>query len=449
MRPIGSARGSDGRWLWRGGTLLLVLVCLAACAVAVPGTARSVPGTLTADLTSTVVSVLDRYWKSVFPTEFGTSWRPIRVLAPLRSRDDAPCLDERSRTSVQAYYCPREDALGWDAERFVPGLVERYGAVGVTVVLAHEFGHAVQARIGVEDAHRSDPGRYPPILLELMADCFAGSALRYVFDGHSPHLAVSWADRDTALEVLTRFRDPLGVVADDPAAHGNAFDRVSAFQDGVADGPTRCAEMTVDNRRFTQRAFASASDRARLGNLPLGDLISAFSRDAGRWFAGLAAARGTTGWSPPAPTAGSAGCRAQELARQGPARYCAEDGTVTVSVERLTDVHQETGDYATATLLAARYGLALLAALGRPVDGPVASRAAVCLAGAYTGRLLDATAGFGLSPGDLDEAVQVVLAYDWVARDGSGAVDETEQGYERLRHFTTGVHEGPSSCLGR
>lgn len=366
--------------------------------------------------------------------------------APLRDHGAAPCL-ANTKIEIQAYYCPREDTLAWDAERFVPSLLDRFGATGVTVVFAHEFGHAVQARLGLERAHRFDPERYPPILLELMADCFAGSALRYVFDGHAPQLGVAWPDRDTALEVITRFRDPIGVVADDPGAHGNAFDRVTAFQDGLSAGPARCATMSTDNRRFTQRAFVSAGDRARRGNLPLADLLEVFSVDARRWFSELAAALGSWNWTPPEVTAGEPSCPIQELARQGPVRFCAADRTITVVPDRVAALHEENGDYATTTLLASRSAIALLDALGYSITGPDAGRAAVCLAGAYTGRLIDSTAGFGLSPGDLDEAVEVMLSHDWAARDGHGEVDRSERGYERLRHFTIGVHHGPDQCL--
>jgi hypothetical protein len=80
--------------------------------------------------------------------------------------------------------------------------------------------------------------------------------------------------------------------------------------------------------------------------------------------------------------------------------------------------------------------------VGRP-----AAAGATCLAGAYTGRLLDAPDGFRLSPGDLDEAVQVLLLADWAARDAAGASDPAEHGFERITRFRAGLLEGPAGCL--
>ena len=84
-----------------------------------------------------------------------------------------------------------------------------------------------------------------------------------------PGAAHGPVERDDAMLALVGFRDPLGVTPNDASAHGNAFDRVSAFQDGFTDGAQRCAEMSLDNRVFTQRRFGSAEDLARGGDLPL------------------------------------------------------------------------------------------------------------------------------------------------------------------------------------
>jgi predicted metalloprotease len=70
----------------------------------------------------------------------------------------------------------------------------------------------------------------------------------------------------------------------------------------------------------------------------------------------------------------------------------------------------------------------------------------VCLSGAYTGHLVDGVA-FTLSPGDLDEAVQVLLAEDWVARDSGGRTDPAEHGFDRVATFRAGYLAGPQSCL--
>ena len=69
------------------------------------------------------------------------------------------------------------------------------------------------------------------------------------------------------------------------------------------------------------------------------------------------------------------------------------------------------------------------------------------MAGAYTGGLLSADGSFTLSPGDLDEAVEILLAQDWAGRDTAGATDPQQHGYERIALFRKGVLGGPRACL--
>lgn len=60
-----------------------------------------------------------------------------------------------------AYYCPPSDAVVWDQEGFMPELAQKYGDFTVAVVIAHEWGHAVQERakfLGPVGDHRA-PGR--------------------------------------------------------------------------------------------------------------------------------------------------------------------------------------------------------------------------------------------------------------------------------------------------
>jgi hypothetical protein len=130
--------------------------------------------------------------------------------------------------------------------------------------------------------------------------------------------------------------------------------------------------------------------------------------------------------------------------RQGPVAYCPDARTVEVDDEKaLPRIHRDIGDYATGTLLAGRYGLSVLAAAGKPVDGPVAQQGAVCLAGSFTAAQFAAEASL-LSPGDLDEAVQVLLDYDYVARDTAGAA--TAAGFDRVAAFRKGFLDGADEC---
>ncbi|OLT13945.1 hypothetical protein BJF78_20940 [Pseudonocardia sp. CNS-139] len=389
-------------------------------------------------------AMLQEFWGATFPAAFGQPWTPVATFTAVRTRSPnapaPPCLDRAAEVADQAYYCPAADAVGWDADGLIPDLYTRYGAAGVVVVIAHEVGHAVQFRLGVDTAQAAQPGRYPTILLEAMADCYAGVVVASLVDRPVPGLPIGLPERDGALRALVGFSDPLGVVAADRSAHGNAFDRVSAFQDGYRQGAALCAQISLDNREFTQRRFGSAGDLARGGNLPLPDLLTAVEQDVTGWFATLVPGARV-------PRVEAAAACPQPVDAQGPAAYCAATGDVTVDEAALAALHDELGDYAGATLIADRYAIAALAATGRPTTGPAAGAAAICLAGAYTSRLIDAPVGFQLSPGDLDEAVQVLLAGDWAGRDTAGAADPAGNGFERVAQFRTGVTGGPGACL--
>jgi predicted metalloprotease len=433
-----------------------VLILTSACSQAVPGSARpsAAPAPATAAIATrsdpagrvaeATATALQEFWRAELPAAFGREWRDITTFAAVATQDPAaeppPCINRAADLADQAFYCPSADAVAWDADGLIPAQHERFGPVGVAVVIAHEVGHAVQSRLGVDAEQGRDPQRFPTILLESMADCYAGAALAHFSEEPVAGLPLGPAERDQAMLALVGFRDPLGVAAGDESAHGNAFDRVSAFQDGWTEGAELCAGMTVDNRTFTQRRFGSEADLARGGNLPMQEMLAFVERDAAEFFGGLA-----PGWDPPQLSTGGA-CPVPELAAQGPAAYCREDGGVAVDVAGLEQLHDEVGDFAGATVVAGRYGLAVLDATGRPPVGRPAGAATTCLTGAYTGRLFDAADGFRLSPGDLDEAVQVLLAADWVARDASGASDPADHGFERIGRFRTGLLDGPAAC---
>lgn len=435
--------------------LALMLIAVTGCARIVPGRASAAPATGTAAIAAPsaadptdVTTALQAFWRQAFPAAFGRPWRDIRRFVPVhptaRGAATPPCVEHAADLDGQAFYCPAADAVVWDADGLLPKIRREFGAAGVVVVLAHEVGHAVQTRLGVDQAQARDPAAYPTILLEAMSDCYAGATVAYLAQHTVAGLSLGPDQRDTAMLALVGFRDPVGIGPSDASAHGNAFDRVSAFQDGWTGGPSLCAAMTVTGRAFTERRFGSAADQARGGNLPLSQLLPAVETDARQWFTALAAPRAPAWRAPALRTAPGGACSDAGLTEQGPVRFCPADGSIDVDRAGLTTLEDRFGDYAAATLVAGRYAMAALTAMGSPAVGP----AAVCLAGAYTARLIDPSGGFTLSPGDLDEAVQVLLTTDWAARSPRGAADQGEDGFDRVGRFRGGVRQGAASCFG-
>jgi predicted metalloprotease len=458
------ARPSRATTTWRLLTLLAAAVFLGGCTTTVAGSPRAGDGVLVGAVDTAVVhgadgsevdelataTMLDlqSYWRSQFEPALGKRWRDLAGGFYSVDSTDAdaappPCVQQAIQVEGNAFYCPRADAVAWDRAALFPVLREQHGDGGIVLVLAHEVGHAVHNRLGITpvEQHRYRD-RFPTILTEAMADCYAGAFVHWVVDGHAEHLRLHPRELDQALGALVTFRDPVGSAAEGSTAHGNAFDRVSAFQDGYRQGPRLCAGFTMANRWFTQQQFRNTDDAVRGGNLPYRQMVATITPDLERYFGQLVTGEGGRWRSPQVRREQAAGC----TDRQGPAAFCpATGGAATIGVsDELPALHDQIGDYATGVLLASRYGLAARQALGKPTEGAIARRSTLCLAGAYTGDLLGRERGFGLSPGDLDEAVQVLLGYDYASRDLSG--EGMASGFDRVNQFRAGALSGASAC---
>ncbi|MEJ2868702.1 neutral zinc metallopeptidase [Actinomycetospora sp. OC33-EN08] len=436
---------------------VLAVLLTAGCASAVDGRAFAGPqvsagldpvfvrdndGSDDDRLAAAVLRDLEGWWGGQYPRiADGQAFVPPRGYFSVdssRPGPPPPCTQSTDEVEGNAFYCPRADVIAYDRAALIPVLREEFGDSAVVVVLAHEFGHAIQQRLSdVVTTSASLGSGAPTILSEGQADCYAGSFLRAVRDGQTPDLRTGDGGIDAAMSALITFRDPVGTDAADDRAHGNAFDRVASFQDGFDGGVATCAQMTLDNRAFTQQAFATLSDAESGGNLPLPDLLRAMGTDLDRFFGGLVRAQGGT-WTAPAIRPGGDGCG------QGAVGLC--DGVVRTDGGDLDRIHDSIGDYASGTLLASRYALAALAALDRPTTGPAAGRSALCLAGAYTADVGAPGSDFSLSPGDLDEAVNLLRRDDDAASGTDGTVADATA-YARIADFREGVDGGPQPCL--
>jgi predicted metalloprotease len=399
-------------------------------------------------LAAAVLTDVRAYWEETFPKTFSGDWQELSggYYSVDTSSDKAPappCVDKASDVEGNAFYCPSADAMAWDRAALLPVLKERFGEAAVMLVLAHEMGHAVQRRAGLStEKQQAEPDKYPTILIEAQADCYAGTFVRWVVDDNATYLHVA-ADRlDPALESLITFRDPTGTEQTDEGAHGDAFDRVSAFQDGYDKGAKLCSEMSVDNRTFTQTGFIDQTDAANNGNLQFDVMLETITPQLNEYFDTLVTKRGKKwGQVKLTPTDEHPDCT---QADQGPVAYCPDATEIDYDTgDELPDIHKQIGDYATGTLLASRFALAALADLQKPTEGSDSQHDAVCLSGSFTGSLLGSEQQV-LSPGDLDEAIQVLLTYDYAARDMAGKGIAT--GFERVRAFRKGVLEGDDAC---
>jgi predicted metalloprotease len=460
---MSAVRGSLGRALVVTFSVLAVLLT-SACAFPVDG--RAIPSrevTVGADpsfisgtngseedrLAAATMRDLEGFWGEAFPPlAGGRAFPPLAGYFSVdpqgRGERPVPCLPNPREIEGTAFYCPRSDVIAWDRTNLLPQLRREFGDAAVVVVLSHEFGHSVQGRLDQDGALAAAP----TILLEAQADCYAGVFLRRVRDGALPDLRTGATGIDGAMGALITFRDPVGTSPRNADAHGNAFDRVSSFQDGFDGDPAACASMGRE-RVFTQQSFRSAADESSGGNLGVEELIRAMVPDLDRWFGDEVRRRGGQ-WTAPGAERGDPTCPGTDGDVQGPVAWCGGEGEPSaVRIDTggtLAADHARIGDFSTGTLLASRFGSAALAALGRPTTGPEGGRAALCLAGAYSAAVGTGDSAFGLSPGDLDESVTLLLGEDTASR-GTDGVAAAGTGYERIRVFRAGITGGPDACL--
>jgi predicted metalloprotease len=305
------------------------------------------------------------------------------------------------------------------------------------MILAHEWGHAIQARTQM-------PGSKTTVV-ESQADCYSGSFTAYAKAGKAPHFHLSTNDLDKALAGYLNFGDVKGSSQDDTSAHGNAFDRISAFQAGFENGPSYCASPKnfSDNRKFTELPYDQSSantneqqkDQADNGNAPYKDAIQLGVKDLNEYWPAL------PGWKPLAAvtqigSGNTPSCGSSKVTEN--IFYCPNNNTVYFDgASHFPAVYKNFGDYAVQNLLATAYGFAYIHDQGKPLNGSGALLGAACYAGTYTYQVF-AHGGkheYFLSPGDLDEAVQALL----LGVDGSSYYGlQGTSGFDRVAAFQRG-----------
>jgi len=178
-----------------------------------------------------VLSSLQQYWTTAMPAELEAPYHgdPARYVYYRPGEKPGPRCGSQPAPRRNAFYCPAGDFIAWDET----GLLIPYyirGDFAAAYVLAHEFGHAVQARLPAA-------GQLPVgILRELQADCFAGAWARHV----AGQGLLDPGDLDEATAGIYTGRDVPGTPFTDPRAHGSGFERIRAFGDGFEAGAAQC-----------------------------------------------------------------------------------------------------------------------------------------------------------------------------------------------------------------
>jgi len=155
-----------------------------------------------------------------------------------------------------AWYCSDGDYVAWDPRWLKSAFYDKYGDIAVAVVLAHEWGHVIQARLGLFDHDRweklSDEGRkQQPVFMEHQADCYAGAWLQHLYDDHdhawvaAHKLLPADTDRNKAVHAIVDIADAFTSSAErfEESAHGDAVKRVESLLLGFNGGHQKCRSL--------------------------------------------------------------------------------------------------------------------------------------------------------------------------------------------------------------
>jgi len=410
------------------------------------------PITTVEEIENATVVDLEEYWGEEMPRVWGIDFQPLAALGPYYvSQGDQPRCGgpmQRQEYEQNAFYCGADDTIQWDAEGLMAPLFQQFGDFTVALVLAHEWGHAIQARYGFDDANQ------PTIIQELQADCFAGAWTGRVAGDQSDVLRLDPGDLEEAMAGFLLIGDGLGSGPGGADAHGGSFDRLNAFFDGFSLGVDRCATYETDPPPIVFIDLAEGDDPNRGGDLPLAEIAPIITDALDIYWSTTYPQLFGEPWVPVSgivpyvPSSGdvpSCGGFTQDVSfYEGNAFYCPPDDYVAWDDEGLfPSLYTEIGDFAVGLVLATQWGHAVQARAGLPTEGADAQLQVDCLTGAWT-QVLTIEGNdmeLNLSAGDLEEGIAGFLTLSATPGEGNGP-----GAFARYEAFKNGFFDGPTTC---
>ncbi|HAX82160.1 MAG TPA: zinc metallopeptidase [Actinobacteria bacterium] len=395
---------------------------------------------------------LDAFWDAEMPEVWGIDYTTPIVNGPYYvSRGDVPTCGapmEPAGYQGNAFYCGFEDTVQWDAEGLMAPLYEQFGDFTVALVLAHEWGHAIQERFGFDDSAS------PTIVSELQADCLAGTWTGYVAAGESDILVLEPGDLEEAMSGFLLIGDQLGTVPQGEGAHGLSFDRLNAFFDGYDQGTSRCAEYETLPRDDIVVSSQIGLDLLAQGedvNLPYEDTATLLIEALEAFWAIVYPDVFGGEWVPvsgifpydPDGTVPTCGGFSPEVTEFN-AFYCAaEDFVAWDDLNLFPALYSEIGDMAIGLVLSNEWGRAVQARAGLPTEGVGAQLQVDCLSGVWTAALThnDPRIPIILTAGDLEEGISGLLALS-----ATPGIEGAASAFQRFAAFKAGFLEGITAC---
>ena len=198
-----------------------------------------------AEFVSVVLADTEDTWNTIFPREFGGSYRePDLVL--FTGAVQSAC--GRATSAVGPFYCPADQQVYIDLG-FYQDLKYKLGAPGdfaQAYVVAHEVGHHVQNLLGISEQVRAAQRRMSKtdanqlsVRQELQADCFSGV---WAHNADRQRNILEEGDIEEAINAAGQIGDDnlqkqqRGYVNPDSFTHGTSAQRVEWFKRGFVSG---------------------------------------------------------------------------------------------------------------------------------------------------------------------------------------------------------------------
>jgi predicted metalloprotease len=390
------------------------------------------------------VNDIQGFWQENYDKYLPGEFDPVTEFVSYDSSDpNSPILcGSETYQMANAFYCIRDRLIAWDRGNLMPAGIEYFGEMGAVGVIAHEYGHALQWMSGLVDMDTDG------LVKEQQADCFAGVYMRSVAAGDSERFDLSTGDglnRVLAGVIYLRDRPQVGGSGDE---HGNALDRVSAFQMGFTGNADQCA--SIDQQEIEERQ----------GDLPT-NVIGFFDEptldspiDQGILDQLMESLKGTFEPSNP-PTLTTDVSQCAGAPGGAPTAYCPETNMIYVDIPGLQLVGEPKneeddkvlvqGDNTALSMVTSRYALAVQNEKNADLEGTVTALRTACLTGVGQAAMVDGD--FTLSPGDTDEAVAGLLTNGIVATDVKGT--PAPAGFSRILAYRVGLSSSVDECFER
>ena len=183
---------------------------------------------------SDLANEIDRFWATTFRDE-GLSYSSPNIFVVER---ETPTGCGMVRPEPNASYCPPDRTI-YLIPQFLVDQERQFGDYAPIAILSHEWGHHVQALLGIEGPTRKD--------FELQADCLMGAFTRHADE----HALLDYGDFLEALNAAIDAGDDVFLPEDFPGAHGMAEDRVKALTKGYGGGPIHGCELPIERAAQT------------------------------------------------------------------------------------------------------------------------------------------------------------------------------------------------------